>query len=98
MSQTKQAASPLVKARAQRALKRKKNKEEDGETKKVVEEPSIFDRTCFICINRYPQELSQIHREIDAVKHSIRVCPSCQLGMTKFLPIRADHFIESVIE
>jgi len=88
-----------VKARATRALKRKKIKEEleSKEPKKEVD-PNIFNRTCFICINRYPQELSVINREIDTKKISIRVCPSCQLGMTKFLPIRADQFIESVIE
>ena len=82
-----------------RALKRKKVKEElENKPKKEVDKFDIFNRTCFICLNRHPQTLTLLNREIDTVRQSIRVYPSCQLGMTKFLPIRADMFITSVSE
>lgn len=85
--------SPLIQPKE--TLKKKKAKIE----KVASYDPGpIISRTCFVCMNRFPDILHCVTRHIDTWVISIRVCPSCQVGLTKFTPMRANSIIESTIE
>lgn len=64
------------------------------EIKKVLSyDPGpIVPRTCFICINRYPDALTNMSRTIEGKTFKIRICNSCQLGIRKFTPANASAF------
>lgn len=49
-------------------------------------------RTCFICTNRFPDALQNMSRTIEDRPISIRICPSCGVGIRKFTPANASAF------